>query len=579
MSRVTTELRRHHTTRRLCAPISHPLRLESSEVGLRADLQWQSSVVEALFRHIECIGGALEELAETQAALEAAVGDADCLPASLAKLSDGLAAARVATQAFAEKAQPELSLFRDDLLACAEEVRRADCVTAEAARYRAKVEQMEIRERLRADGQKKLIVATDVHQWLQRNRLKLQCAEDVSNSVRNRALATLRRQAANKYGLCVLAREAVEGLAEALVSSVAQTSGEEAPFNEVVRKPMTGKMACRGTTAESLRVYAEDALLGDVGDLCEAGFRTMTPKSPLAAADSPGRKGGACGGKADEVLWLKPQEFETGVIVNVDTSLMTRFRALAGGVDSTAFCHRYASELQRLSTRSCWSASAPSIDACNISFSDSEVVVPCTSCSGRRSVPDSEASDSSALWPLGQHIAWKTTGGHTGCSSSASTAASDSSPPPARPTDGGVAMGVGYCAVVQQERADTRAIDDIAVIRATISRDVPRRGRSSSALCQASRQRCRSRSSSMHGVSSLRSAASVSGPTPSGPQGNVADAPRVSTVSLVQPEATPKEEPRRAGPICSTLRRVSRERRRPRSKSRRWGTAERPPYV
>jgi len=246
MKALRSKLQQHSTTRRWTSRAGLRLGdrhgspdLTAEGLEQREDLKWQQHLASTVRQYTDAVTGAFEALARVHDALDVS-GFAEETVAGTAPLAEslrrGLLDAHSVVCRTAANTRDALESLHATLVACAEDIIKADTAALEFQRYTQKVETLADDER-----EAELRLANDesygvtprrcllppasnkqhdkAHARLDRNRGKLQAAAQAATLAQTRASDSLRACMLRRGELCRLVRVAVDGTAEALRSA------------------------------------------------------------------------------------------------------------------------------------------------------------------------------------------------------------------------------------------------------------------------------------------------------------------------------------------------------------------------
>lgn len=307
---------------------------------------------------------------------------------------------------------------------------------------------MEAEERGAVD--RKPLVPKDAGRRIQRNRLKLQRAEDAASSARSQAQAALHACITQRADLCTLVREAMEGFADAVGSAATLIGPKDAQAGV-----MSGS-ACAARKGADVAVASANL---DRTENLASHELAMVPRSP-AAVRCPSRRGSLDGGVGDRniMLWARAA-WRLGACCDDEpgSAHQSAHPRVGRSPDRSAACCDAQSALYKV----------PASDLDHRRLRSRE---PSPSeCSGRCSL-STYTQGAKAVPTGGRRMSW--------CSSSASTEASDSSPPP-RPQHESVAVNS-----IQQSGAATEAASDSEPRQTSLEAE-PSCARAAGTLCSS----------------------------------------------------------------------------------------------
>jgi len=246
MKALRSKLQQHSTTRRWTSRAGLRLGdrhgspdLTAEGLEQREDLKWQQHLASTVRQYTDAVTGAFEALARVHDALDVS-GFAEETVAGTAPLAEslrrGLLDAHSVVCRTAANTRDALESLHATLVACAEDISKADTAALELQRYTQKVETLaddEREEELRLANDESYGVTPErcllppasnkqhdkAHARLDRNREKLQAAAQAATLAKTRASDSLRACMLRRDELCRLVRVAVDGTAEALRSA------------------------------------------------------------------------------------------------------------------------------------------------------------------------------------------------------------------------------------------------------------------------------------------------------------------------------------------------------------------------
>eukprot|EP00421_Protoceratium_reticulatum_P067292 CAMPEP_0168407826 /NCGR_PEP_ID=MMETSP0228-20121227/26360_1 /TAXON_ID=133427 /ORGANISM="Protoceratium reticulatum, Strain CCCM 535 (=CCMP 1889)" /LENGTH=382 /DNA_ID=CAMNT_0008421503 /DNA_START=16 /DNA_END=1165 /DNA_ORIENTATION=+ len=326
-----------HNPRRYAANDLAALGLDQGELRLREGLQWQRSVVDLLVGYVAAVDNVFGALVQAHVALdEKLLSTAD---APMAKpLLAAVRTAHAVIRETVEATHGQLEARRDTLTAWATSVAEADFAAAEVRRYTAKLEVLsdedaELRSRGKASPAK-------AEARLQRNREKLQGAEEAAARARTRSRDSLRD------GLCKLASKVLTGTAGALhccvgrlppvEASAAATAGLTARLKGDPTNPFGlghGRQAPEHLSRPSQSTAAQSQSV-------DAPLRSAAEEDPARGGardrEECGRRGSAAGEPADSrLLGLGTNPFDTDVAQPESSLDLQARREVRASADTT----------------------------------------------------------------------------------------------------------------------------------------------------------------------------------------------------------------------------------------------------
>eukprot|EP00420_Gonyaulax_spinifera_P003590 CAMPEP_0197933136 /NCGR_PEP_ID=MMETSP1439-20131203/109651_1 /TAXON_ID=66791 /ORGANISM="Gonyaulax spinifera, Strain CCMP409" /LENGTH=337 /DNA_ID=CAMNT_0043555951 /DNA_START=31 /DNA_END=1041 /DNA_ORIENTATION=+ len=231
---LSKKLQKHRTIRRLLSQNEHDPSPEGIDEDARKELNIQHRVSIALSRYITAVAAACEALFNAQVALdEGGIGELVEAAPVAAGLLEGLRQAQELTQQLAAAMGVPLDIHSRTVVACLDDVNKADEAEAELRWYSQKVESMEDGDVM--DNEKtgdKSNSKTEAR--LQRNKDKLKKVQHSSSISQLRAHDSVGKCVLRRANLEELAREAVRITAEALRGAAPVTAWQQAtpnPFN------------------------------------------------------------------------------------------------------------------------------------------------------------------------------------------------------------------------------------------------------------------------------------------------------------------------------------------------------------
>jgi hypothetical protein len=212
MESLRGHLRSHRTTRAWVAEeAAVPVPIDDGERAIREALALQSRITDALLGYAEAVAGAFEALLKAQTALEdGGIYEIDEV-ATLAKaLLQGVRDAYSSARETVAGVQVPLEAHKATLVACEEDLSKADIAEAEVQRYDAKVDAM-------VDaGKRRITASARAEARLARNREKQQVARHTANVAKGCAQDAMRNCLSRQVNLGEFAQKSVTGTAEAL---------------------------------------------------------------------------------------------------------------------------------------------------------------------------------------------------------------------------------------------------------------------------------------------------------------------------------------------------------------------------